>query len=86
LSPFISAFSAIRFFLAFLETRVRLIAHVTTPEAVIRIVEARTIHPPHARCGTNSRISTRNASRVTSSVGNRSMSRPRRYRAECEGE
>jgi hypothetical protein len=49
-------------------------AQVTTPLATMIIVAARTIHPPHARCGTNSRISTRNASNETSSVGKVKMS------------
>jgi hypothetical protein len=61
-------------------------AHVTTPDAVIRIVEAKTIHPPQARCGTKSRMSTRKASSVTRRVGKRSIRRPSRYRAECDGE
>ena len=65
---------------------VRRMAHVTTPLAKISIVDAKTIHPPHATCGTNSRISTRNASRVIKSVGTDKMVRARRKRGECEGE
>ena len=61
-------------------------AQVTTPEAVIKMVDASTIHPPHSKCGTKRRMSTRKANRVTRSVGRRRMSRARRYRAECDGE
>lgn len=61
-------------------------AHVTIPLARIRMVDTRTIHPPHARCGTNSRISTRNASRVIRRVGIMSMSRANRYFGEWDGE
>ena len=61
-------------------------AHVTMPLARISIVETRTIHPPHAKCGTKSRISTKNARRVIRSVGIDSIRRARRYRGECEGE
>jgi len=81
-----SAFSAIRLFLALRLTRVRLIAQVTTPLATIRMVAARTIHPPHAMCGTNSRMSTKKASSDTSSVGNVKINKARRYRGEWAGE
>lgn len=56
------------------------------PLAVISIVATSTIHPPHIRCGTNRRISTRNARRVTSNVGRSKMRRINRYRGEWEGE
>lgn len=49
------------------------------------MVAARTIQPPHCRCGTKSKMSTRNASRVTSRVGRSKISRARRKRGECEG-
>jgi len=48
------------------------------PLARIRIVDARTIHPPHARCGTNNRISTRNANKVIKRVGTDKMIKARR--------
>jgi hypothetical protein len=60
-------------------------AQVTTPQDTRIMVEASTIHPPHFRCGTKSRISTRNARRVTSSVGRRRMRSARRKRGECDG-
>lgn len=75
-----------RFFLALRLTKVLLIAQVTTPLATIMMVAASTIHPPHATCGTNSRISTKKASSETSSVGNVSINRARRYRGEWAGE
>lgn len=53
-------------------------AQVTTPEAMMRMVAARTIHPPHCMCGTKRRMSTRKAKRATSRVGNVRMSRARR--------
>jgi hypothetical protein len=84
-SPFISEFSAIRFFRAFLLTSVLLMPQVRTPPATNRIVAASTIHPPHARCGTNNKTSMRKASRVTRSVGRRRIMRASRYRGECEG-
>lgn len=67
--PFISAFSAMRFFLAFLETSVLRIAQVTIPDATMMIVAASTIQPPHDTCGTKIKMSTRNASNETRSVG-----------------
>jgi len=73
-----SAFSAIRFLRAFLLTRVLRIAHVTTLDAMMRIVAASTIQPPHAICGTNSRMSTKKAKRVTRRVGMVKISRARR--------
>jgi hypothetical protein len=42
------------------------------------MVAAKTIHPPHAMCGTNSRMSTRKASSETKSVGNVRIKRARR--------
>ena len=86
MSPFISAFSAILFFRAFLLTSVLRIAHVTMPLAAIRIVEANTIHPPHPRCGTNNKISTKKASRVISKVGSNSMIKASKNLGECDGE
>jgi hypothetical protein len=50
------------------------------------MVEASTIQPPHCKWGTNRRMSTRKANKVTRSVGRRRMSSARRYRAECDGE
>jgi hypothetical protein len=58
-----------RLFLALRLTKVLLIAHVTIPLAVMMMVAAKTIHPPHAMCGTKSRMSTRKASSETRSVG-----------------
>lgn len=49
------------------------------------MVAASTIQPAHCKCGTNSRISTRKARRVTRSVGRRRMSKASRNRGECEG-
>jgi len=80
-----SLFSSILFFLAFLLTKVRLIAQVSTLQTVMMIVAASTIHPPHAMCGINSRISTRNASRVMRSVGKVKIKSARRNRGECDG-
>jgi hypothetical protein len=60
-------------------------AQVTTPQEVRMMVAARTIQPPHPRCGTKSKISTRNARRVTSSVGSNKMRSANRNRGECEG-
>lgn len=82
LAPFISAFSAILFLRALRDTKVLLIAHVTIPDATIRIVAARTIHPPHCMCGTKSRMSTRKARRETRRVGNERINNARRYRGE----
>ncbi|KAL9100561.1 MAG: hypothetical protein Q9163_004073, partial [Psora crenata] len=62
------------------------IAHVTIPLASIRIVEAKTIHPPQATWGTKSKMSIRKARRVRSNVGIEIMSMEMRYRGECEGE
>jgi hypothetical protein len=73
-----SSFSAIRFFLALRLTSVRLIAHVTMPLATMIMVAAKTIHPPHATCGTNSRMSTRKASSETRSVGKVKINSARR--------
>jgi hypothetical protein len=73
-----------RFFLAFLLTKVLRIAQVTTPLATTRIVAASMIHPPHDRCGTNKRMSTRNASSDMRRVGSTSMMSPRRYLEECD--
>jgi hypothetical protein len=81
-----SSFSAIRLFLALRLTNVRLIAHVTMPLATMRMVAAKTTHPPQATCGTNSKISTRKASSVTSSVGKVNISSPKRYFDEWAGE
>lgn len=78
-----SGFSAILFFLAFLLTRVRRIAHVRMLHAHIKIVAAKTIQPPHSKCGMNSRMSTKKASRVMSKVGKLRISSQRRYRGEC---
>lgn len=75
-----------RFFLALRLTRVLLIAQVTTPLATMMTVAAKTIQPPHAICGTNSRMSTRNARSETRSVGNVSINRASRYRGEWAGE
>lgn len=80
-----SAFSAIRFLRAFLLTRVRRIAQVTTLDATMRIVAASMIQPPHSTCGTNSRMSTKKARRVMSRVGMVRMRRARRKRGECPG-
>jgi hypothetical protein len=80
-----SAFSAMRFLRAFLLTSVRRMAHVTTLDATMRIVAASTIQPPHSTCGTNRRISTRKARRVTSSVGMVRIRRARRKRGEWPG-
>jgi len=80
-----SLFSSILFFLAFRLTKVRLIAQVSTLQTVIMIVAASTIHPPHAICGINNRISTRNASSVMRSVGNVKIKSARRNRGECDG-
>jgi hypothetical protein len=81
-----SSFSAMRLFLALRLTRVRLIAHVTMPLATMIMVAPSTIHPPQATCGTNSRMSTRKASRETRSVGKVKISSARRYRGEWAGE
>lgn len=51
----------------------------------MRMVEANTIHPPHERCGTKSKISTKKARRVHRNVGIERMSSPIKYRGECEG-
>ena len=59
---------------------------MTIPLAVINITDARTIHPPHCRCGTKSKMSTKKASKVISRVGSSRMSKARRYRGECDGE
>jgi hypothetical protein len=59
---------------------------VITPEMVIKMVDPRTIQPPHCRCGTNNKISTRKASRVTRRVGNSKIRRPSKYLAEWDGE
>lgn len=61
-------------------------AQVTTPDMAMRMVEANTIHPPHCKCGTKRRISTRKANNVINKVGSSSIRRPSKYRAECEGE
>ena len=60
-------------------------AQVTRPLAKIKMVETNTIHPPHCRCGTNSRISTRNASNVINKVGSSRISKAVRKRGECDG-
>ena len=52
----------------------------------MRIVATSTIHPPHARWGTKSNMSTRNASSVMRSVGIDNINRARRYLCEWEGE
>lgn len=75
-----------RFLRALRETRVLRIAQVTTPEAMMRIVAARTIHPPHCIWGTNSRMSTRKARRATSRVGKVNIKRASRYLGEWAGE
>jgi hypothetical protein len=80
-----SEFSAILLFLAFLLTSVLLIAHVSTLHAVIMIVAANTIHPPHAMCGMNSKMSTKNASRVMRRVGKVSIRSASKNLGECEG-
>ena len=49
------------------------------------IVAASTIHPPHAICGINSRISTRKASRVMRRVGKVKIKSASRNRGECDG-
>jgi hypothetical protein len=67
-------------------TRVLLIAQVMIPEAVIKIVDPSTIHPPHCKCGTKRSMSTKKASNVTRSVGSRRIRRPRRKRCEWDGE
>ena len=77
-----SEFSAILFLRSFLLTNVLRIAHVTIPLANIRIVEPSTIHPPHAKWGTNSNMSTKKARSVISSVGMESMRIAMRYRGE----
>ena len=56
------------------------------PLATNKIVDASTIHPPHARCGINSRMSTKKARSVIKRVGRSRMIKARRYRGECEGE
>lgn len=73
-----SAFSAIRFLRAFLLTSVLRMAQVTTLEAMIRMVAASTIQVPHCICGTNSKMSTKKARRVTRRVGMVKISRARR--------
>lgn len=60
-------------------------AQVTTPHETRRIVDARTIQPPHRKCGTNSKTSTRNASRVTRRVGRSRIKRASKKRGECDG-
>jgi len=80
-----SLFSSILFFLAFRLTSVLLIAQVSTLHTVIMIVAASTIHPPHAICGINSRMSTRKASSVMRSVGNVKIKSASRNRGECDG-
>jgi hypothetical protein len=60
-------------------------AQVTMLEPMMRMVAPKTIHPPHCMCGTNRRMSTRKASRVTSRVGKVRMRRARRYRGEWDG-
>jgi hypothetical protein len=80
-----SAFSAIRFLRAFLLTSVLRIAQVTTLDMMIRMVAAKTIQPPHDMCGTKSRMSTRNASNVTRSVGMVRIRRASKYRGDEEG-
>lgn len=60
-------------------------AQVTTPQETRMMVAASTIHPPHCRCGTKSKMSTKNASKDTSSVGRSRISKARRKRGECDG-
>jgi len=60
--------------------------HVTTDVIRRMIVAARTIHPPQATLGMNKSTSTKKATREAKSVGIVRMKRPRRYRAEWEGE
>lgn len=50
------------------------------------MVAARTIQPPHCKCGTKRRTSTKKARRETRRVGSRRIRTPRRYRGEWEGE
>ena len=64
---------------------VRRIAQVMIEEPSIRIVAASTIQTPHCKCGMKSKMSTRNASSVSSRVGMVRMSSERRKRGECEG-
>ncbi|KAI7456578.1 hypothetical protein KC368_g70 [Hortaea werneckii] len=54
-----------RFLRAFLLTSVLRMAQVTTEDAMMRMVAASTIHPPQFICGTNRRMSTKKARRVT---------------------
>lgn len=82
MAPFMSAFSAMRFLRAFLLTSVLRMAQVTTEDAMMRMVAASTIHPPQFICGTNRRMSTRKARRVTRRVGMVRMRRARRYLGE----
>jgi hypothetical protein len=53
-------------------------AQVTIPLATMMMVAARTIHPPHAMCGTKSSISTRKARSETRRVGKVRISKARR--------
>ncbi|KAI6951535.1 hypothetical protein KC348_g44 [Hortaea werneckii] len=71
-----------RFLRAFLLTSVLRMAQVTTEDAMMRMVAASTIHPPQFICGTNRRMSTKKARRVTRSVGMVRIRRARRYRGE----
>ena len=50
------------------------------------MVAPRTTHPPHAICGTKSKMSTKKASSETNNVGKVNISRASRYRGECAGE
>ena len=86
LSPFISAFSAIRRLRALRPTKVRRMAHVTTLHTVIMMVAASTTQPPHCMWGTKRRISMRKARRVMRRVGKDRIRRSKRKRGECEGE
>lgn len=60
-------------------------AQVTTPQEVRMMVATSTIQPPHPKCGTKSKISTRNARRVTRRVGNNKIRSANKKRGEWEG-
>lgn len=59
---------------------------VTMPLMAMMIVAANTSQPPHCTCGTNSRISTRKARRLSKKVGSMRIIRISKYRGEWAGE
>lgn len=80
-----SAFSARRLWRALRETSIRRMAHVTMPQNAWTTVEPRTNQPPQLRWGTNMRMSTRKASKVTRKVGKRTTSSAMWKRDEWPG-